>query len=96
MRAQEKYTGGNIIMTNKSVARLRLLDEAYKELKELDPNTNISKNFVRKLAISGEIATVQVGRKRLINLDSLFIYLNGSNDKTEVEENSLNKIRKVI
>ncbi len=61
---------------DKPVARMRLLNEAYAELKSLDPQTCISKNFVRQLAISGKIPVVQVGKRRLINMDGLLDYLN--------------------
>ena len=56
--------------------RMRTLDECYRELKELDPNTAVSKYFVRRLALSGAIPTVKCGCKRLINLDGLIAYLN--------------------
>ena len=61
-----------------SLARMRTLDEAYNELKQLDGNTAVSKYFIRQLALSGKIPTVMCGRKRLINLDGLIAYLNNS------------------
>ena len=60
------------------VARMRTLDEAYTELKQLDPNTAVSKYFIRRLALSGKIPTVMCGRKRLLNFDGLLAYLNGT------------------
>ena len=59
-----------------TLARMRTLDEAYNELKQLDGNTAVSKYFIRQLALSGKIPTVMCGRKRLINLDGLIAYLN--------------------
>ncbi len=58
--------------------RMRTLDECYRELKELDPNTAVSKYFVRRLALSGAIPTVKCGCKRLINFDGLIEYLQSS------------------
>ena len=59
-----------------TLARMRTLDEAYNELKQLDGKTAVSKYFIRQLALSGKIPTVMCGRKRLINLDGLIAYLN--------------------
>lgn len=55
--------------------RMRLLKDAYAEIKALDPNTAISPYFIRQLAISGKVPCTMAGRKRLINLDALIDYL---------------------
>ena len=60
-----------------ALARMRTLDEAYKELKQLDPHTALSKYALRQMALSGTIPTIRCGRKRLINFDGLLAYLNG-------------------
>ena len=62
-----------------TLARMRTLDEAYKELKQLDPQSAVSKYFIRQLALTGVIPTVMAGRRRLINFDGLLAYLNGDN-----------------
>lgn len=59
------------------LARMRTLDEAYAELKQLDSGTAVSKYFIRQLALSGAIPTVMAGRRRLINFDGLLAYLSG-------------------
>lgn len=60
--------------------RMRTLDECYKELKQLDENTAVSKYFIRQLALSGAIPCVMCGTKRLINFDALLLFLaKGSN-----------------
>lgn len=66
-----------------SVAKMRTLDEAIAELKQLDPHTAVSKYFIRRLALSGAIPTVMCGRKRLINLDGLIAYLNSDHAEDE-------------
>ena len=58
------------------LARMRTLDEAYSELKQLDPHTALSKYALRQMALSGVIPVVMCGRKRLIYLDGLIAYLN--------------------
>ena len=62
----------------KAPPRMRTLDECYKELKEIDPNTAITKHFLRQLAIQNKVPCVMAGRKRLINLDKVIEYLNMS------------------
>lgn len=59
-----------------ALPRMRTLDECYKELKQVDKNTAVSKNFIRNLALSGSIPVVMCGNKRLINFDGLLDYLN--------------------
>jgi len=54
--------------------RMRVLSQTIKLVQELDPQTAVSANYVRKLALSGEIPTVQAGR-RLINVNALLEYL---------------------
>lgn len=65
-----------------NLPRMRLLDEAYSELLQLDPDTAISKNYLRRLSMSGKIPVYMVGRRRLINFDALLIYLNESTVQT--------------
>jgi excisionase family DNA binding protein len=64
---------------------MRLLKDAYKELKALDPNTAVSAYFIRQLVLSGKIPCTMAGRKRLVNLDALIAYL--ANPKAEEDEN---------
>lgn len=58
--------------------KLRVLDKAYPELLRDDPDSGLSKSELRRLALSGAVRTVQVGRKRLIDLDSVREYLAGA------------------
>lgn len=85
---------------NTRLPRMRTLDECYRELKELDPNTAVSKYFVRRLAISGVIPTVQCGCKRLINLDGLIEYLQTPQSTRplpdESVQQSVNGIRRIM
>ena len=74
--------------------RLRLLPECYTELITLDPNTSVSRNFIRCLAISGAIRTVKNGNRRLIDFDDLLRYLGEDSTTTEQPE-VIGQIRKV-
>jgi len=71
--------------------RMRLLKNAYEELKAIDPNTAVSLYFIRQLALTGKVPCTMAGRKRLINLDALIDYLENPN--AEPNENS--KIRRI-
>lgn len=59
------------------VVKLRTIDEAYTEIVKMDPDTKITKYFIRTLVKNGTIPFIRVGkRKRLINLDLLIEYLS--------------------
>ncbi len=78
-----------------ALPRMRLVDQAYEELKQLDPNTAISKNFIRKLTKSGKIRTVQVGRRTLLSFDSLLEYLETLDGEPDETPASYGEIRPV-
>ena len=57
--------------------RLRTVDEAYNEIKRMDPNTKATKYFLKTLVMTGTVPSIKVGnRKRLIDLDLLIRYLS--------------------
>ena len=64
---------------------MRVLKEAAAEIKQIDPESAVTTNFIRKLALQGKIKTAMAGRKRLINLDSLLDYL-ANQEQTDNEE----------
>ncbi|MEE3499279.1 MAG: hypothetical protein VZS12_09145 [Ruminococcus bromii] len=66
----------------KALPRMRTLDECFKELKQLDENTAVSKYFIRQLALSGAIPCVMCGAKRLINFDALIELLANGYSQT--------------
>ena len=80
---------------NNSMVRMRVLNELYAELKSIDPQTNVSKHFIRQLAISGKVPVVQVGRKRLISLDGVIDFLNNSSNIEDLKTEQCGKIRRV-
>lgn len=66
---------------NNSPPRMRTLPKAYQEIKKLDPDTDFSMRALRKLIKSGEIPTVKIQNKTLVNLDLLLEKLSCYNDK---------------
>ena len=55
--------------------RMRTQAEIMKHIKKVDPDTALTEWAFRGLVLSGKIPSVQVGRKRLINLDMIEEYL---------------------
>lgn len=58
-------------------ARMRFAAQAVREIRQLDPNTQVSVRFVRHLVATGAVPSVPVGAgsRRLVNLDALLDYL---------------------
>ncbi len=76
------------------MARMRYPAQALELLRQEDPDTCVSLNFIRALAASGKIPVVKIGRRRLINYDSLVEFLaNPDMQKMQIEQ--VGKIRKV-
>ena len=66
-------------MTNdKYIPRMRTIDNAYAEIKALDPSTDFTKRALRRMVATKEIPTTKIGNKNLINLDLLIAKLSGT------------------
>lgn len=63
----------NSIAVINNVPRMRTIPQVKKEFPELQ----ISERYLRSLVREHKVVCVQVGVKTLINLDSLFAFLNG-------------------
>lgn len=74
------------------MARMRLVKDAYEQLKRDDPDTNITLYALRTIVKSGAIPTVQLGRKTLLNYDSLLEYFSNRNSE---QVNNTDIIRRV-
>lgn len=55
--------------------RMRTIPQAAAWAKESDPQTALTYTALRRLVLTGEIAHVRVGSKRLIALEDLEAYL---------------------
>ena len=67
----------NVIRT---LPRMRTIPKAYAEIKALDSGTSFSMRALRRIVKSGEMPTVTVGNKQLINLDLLIQKISGFDD----------------
>ncbi len=60
--------------------KMRTIQEAYNELKKIDPETAVTPHAIRKLVLSGEIPHIKAGKKYLVNMQILENYLCGKGD----------------
>ena len=78
------------IENNPKIPRMRTVHEAAQEIKKLDENTALTQWRIRELVLSGILPAVRAGNKLLINLDTLFEYLeNPTAEKFQPKQNVL-------
>lgn len=77
------------------MSRMRLLKQAYGEIKAADPETALTLTALRRLVLSGVIPTVYSGRKRFINMDALLDYLDSSGGTAKPPTDEVGTIRPV-
>jgi excisionase family DNA binding protein len=78
------------------IARVRTIDGCVSELKQIDPGSQISRNFVRNLVLSGRVKYAKSGSKYLVNFDDLLAYLE--NPPSEPDNTSMpeyGKLRRI-
>ncbi len=63
--------------------RMRTIQEAYKAIKESDPETALSPHAIRRMVLQKAIPFIQSGNKYLINLDALEEFLNATPSPVE-------------
>ena len=51
--------------------RMRLISEAYAEIKEADPNTAITMTAFRRLVLDERIPSIMIGNKRLVSMEAV-------------------------
>lgn len=76
---------------NMLAPRMRTVPEAYKELKRVDENTSLTLSGLKRLVNCGEVPCVYIGRKKLINLDTLLSMLSMPSDTIKQNEGRSNK-----
>ena len=57
--------------------RMRTAQGALEIVRELDPGTAVTLRYIRRLIATGEVPHVDVGRKKLVNVDQLLKFLEG-------------------
>lgn len=56
--------------------KFRTMETAYKEIKEMDPNTAITKWAIRRAVTEGAVPSRRVGNKYVFNMDALLDYFD--------------------
>lgn len=62
------------------MARIRTIEKAFNEIRQIDPDTCITKHFIKNLIIEGEIPYRKTGNRYLIDLDGLINYVKGDTE----------------
>ena len=64
------------VNTMSNTVKLRTMETAYQAIKEMDPETAITRWAIRQAVTGGYIPSRRVGSKYLFNLDTLLDYFN--------------------
>ena len=76
--------------------RMRLISEAYEELKAADPNTAVTKTAFRGLVLDGRIPSIPIGNKYLVSMEDVEnFFIHGDAAETPAPPDR-GKIRKVV
>ena len=82
-------------MESTNLPRMRTIAKTVSEIKALDPNTEVTGNYIRQLVKSGDLPVVWAGNKALINLDNVLDLLRLGTTKKQAEIPTVNGIRRV-
>lgn len=64
--------------------RLRKINDALKEIKQVDPNTPLKWRTIRSLIKAGQLTTFKLGPAILINIDELYALFGGKEIKWDI------------
>ena len=73
--------------------RMRLISEAYAEIKEADPNTAITMTGFRRLVLDGRIPSIMIGNKRVVSMEAVEGFFQYGDE--EILATDTNKIRRI-
>ena len=74
--------------------KIRTLSGIFEEIHKLDPQSQISRHFIRQAVISGVVKSMKAGNKYLVNLQDYLDYLDqpAGENKNATLYGSLRKI----
>lgn len=77
--------------------RMRGIEEGFREIREKDPNTALTKTALRRLVTTGQIPSVKIGTKYLFDLDAVDRFFQGElrQLQEEPERTQYGKIRSI-
>ena len=76
-----------------SSPKMRTIPQIVAEMKQQDENTAITEHYLRKLVKSGKLPAVNLNRKFLLSVDTVYKYLE--NPIQEQQKQKITAIRKV-
>lgn len=79
----------------KSIPRMRTVAKIVTELKALDPDTDVTESWVRRMAKQGVFPVVWAGSKALINLDDVLELLRAGTAQPAAEAPTVGGIRRI-
>ncbi|MGN1230555.1 MAG: hypothetical protein ACI4TP_01525 [Anaerotignum sp.] len=62
--------------------RMRLIREAFEEIKEADPKSALTMNSFRRLVLDGRIPSILVGHKRMLAMEDVELFLQKGDTQT--------------
>lgn len=65
--------------------RMRGIEEAFREIQANDPGTSLTKTALRRMVTTGQLPSVKIGTKYLIDLDAVERYLGGEMQQVQQE-----------
>ncbi|MBP3659583.1 MAG: helix-turn-helix domain-containing protein [Oscillospiraceae bacterium] len=71
---------------------MRTIDEAAAFLRQADPNTAVTKTALRRLVTSGQIPSVRVGAKYLVDLGVLDEFFAGGVRETVSQNGTIRRL----
>ena len=75
------------------IPKIRTIAEAIEEIKRIDPETAITARFIKEGIANGKIPIIKVGNKVLVNMESIYTFLEGELIyETVTPVNSIRKI----
>lgn len=79
----------------KALPRMRIAERVLEEIKKVDPETDVTLNYIRALIRAEAVPVVVCGRKKLVNVDAV-LELLASGYELPQEPKQLGVIRRVV
>lgn len=72
--------------------KMRTIDEAAAFVRQADPGTALTKTALRRLVTSGQIPSVRVGAKYLVDLNAVDEFCSGQTVQSSTETGSIRRL----
>ena len=82
-------------MNNSVLPKLRTVNQLYDDIHAIDPNSPVSKNFIKKIIMENNVSYISVGVKKMYDENIIFEYISKSFKKSE-KTNKYDKILEAL